>query len=125
MADSSVDCLKLRGSGDGRSEYPGVGGMSLSSKPTEYFVAVGSAMVFVVLQHKDKPFLARVAIAAVSGGVGYALAADFALWTGRSEVLGAFLLTAFGFAALDLASSLLADRKFLKSLISKRMGGPS
>ena len=92
-------------------------------KPLEYYVAVASAMIFVVFQHKDKPWLARVVIAGMSGGIGYALAKDFALWTGRSEVLGAFLLTAFGYVALDLAASLFTDRKLFRDAIAKRLGG--
>lgn len=95
----------------------------LTNKPFEYYVAVISAAVFVALQHKDKPWWSRVAIAAVSGGIGYALAGEFAAWTGRSEVLGAFLLTAFGYVALDLAASLLADRKLVREIILKRLGG--
>lgn len=97
----------------------------LAQKPLEYYVAVASAMIFVALQHKDKPWWARTATAAVSGGVGYALAGEFAAWTGRSEVLGAFLLTAFGYAALDLVVSVLADRKLVRAIIVKQFGGSS
>jgi hypothetical protein len=97
----------------------------MPEKPFEYYIAVLSAMAFVALQHKDKPWWSRVVIAGLSGGSGYALAADFAHWTGRSEVLGAFLLTAFGYVALDLGVSLVADRKMITEIITKRLGGPS
>ncbi len=92
-------------------------------KPFEYYVAVLSAMIFVAVQHKDKPWLARVVIAGMSGGIGYALAKDFAAWTGRSEVLGAFLLTAFGYIVLDIVAAMLADRKLIREAIVKRLGG--
>jgi hypothetical protein len=92
-------------------------------RPFEYYVAVVSAMIFVAVQHKDKHWLARVLIAGMSGGLGYSLAKDFALWTGRSEVLGAFLLTAFGYIVLDVVAAVLADRKLIREAIIKRLGG--
>ena len=93
------------------------------TKPFEYYLAVLAAMGFVVLQHRDKPWWARTAIAAISGAVGYALAADFASFTGRSEILGAFLLTAFSYVLLDLIGAVIADRKLIKDILQRRYGG--
>lgn len=93
------------------------------NKPLEYYIAVCAAMGYVAMQHKDKPWWSRTAIAAISGGIGYALAADFAHWTGRSEVLGAFLLTAFSYVVLDLTAAMLADRGLIRDILRQRFGG--
>lgn len=92
------------------------------SKPIEFWVALGAGILIVIERHKDKPMLSRTAIAGASGGIGYSLASDFALWTGRSEVIGVMLLTAFGYLAMDIGTALISDTALWKRLVEKRLG---
>lgn len=93
------------------------------NKPLEWYLALSAAIGYVWMQHKEKTWHARVLIASISGGIGSSLAPDFATMTGRSEFLWVLLLTAFGYILLDLIGSLLLDRKFVKDILGKRLGG--
>ena len=93
------------------------------SKPFEYWIALIAAMLFVVMQHKEKPWYSRTAIAAVSGGVGFSQAPELASYLGRSELLTVMILTAFGYLLLDAIGALIADRDWLKTVIKTRLGG--
>lgn len=95
----------------------------MMNKPVEWYIALAAAMGYVWLQHKEKPWYARVAIASVSGGIGYSLAPEFAEVTGRSEFLGVLLVTAFGYVVLDVIGAILMDRKLLKDVLKSRLGG--
>ncbi len=96
--------------------------MSLSHKPPEFWIALGAGVLFVLLNNPEKSLWKRAAIAAMSGGLGFALAPDVAVWTGRSEALCAMALTALGYMALDLVASLIADRTLIKDVIRRRSG---
>lgn len=91
-------------------------------RPYEFWVALIAGMLVVIERHKEKPLLSRALIAAISGGVGYSLAPELASWSGRSEVLAVMVLTTFGYLAIDLGMSLLADRQFVMDLIRSRLG---
>lgn len=95
----------------------------MGSKPLEYWIALVVGMMIVVQQHREKPWLARVFIAAISGGIGYSAAPELAAWAGRSETLAVMFLTAFGYALIDVATSIVADRATIREIIVKRLGG--
>lgn len=95
----------------------------MMNKPLEWYIALLAAIGYVWLQHKEKPWYARVMIASVSGGIGASLAPEFAEVTGRSEFLGVLLLTAFGYIVLDLIGAILMDRKLIKDIFKSRVGG--
>lgn len=84
----------------------------------EQLTALAAAMIFVALQHREKPWLARVGIAGVSGGLGFSLHAEIAsvfTWLGPASAMA--IVTAFGYALMDFAASLIADRAFLLDVL--------
>lgn len=95
------------------------------NKPIEFWVALGVGALIVLERHKDKPVISRMMITAISAGIGYALAPEAAEMTGRSEVLAVMILSAFGYMIIDITTSLIADREFLKDIIKARLGGKS
>ncbi|WP_320178134.1 hypothetical protein [Roseovarius pacificus] len=95
-------------------------------KTADHYIALAAAMIFVALQHREKPWLARTLIAGASGGIGYSLApevAQLAHWMG--ERMAMVMVTAFGYAALDVMLALLSDRDSIKELAASwlRRGG--
>ncbi len=89
----------------------------------EKYVALAAAMFFVLLQHREKPWLVRTGIAGASGGMGYAVAPEAAAafsWLG--EVTAMVVITALIYAALDMVSGLIADRDAIKAIILRRGG---
>lgn len=92
-------------------------------RPFEHYLALLSAMIFVVLQHKEKPMLSRLVIAGVSGGMGSALATDAAELTGRSEIIAVVVITAFSYLVLDAVGALISDREAIKEILVRRLGG--
>lgn len=93
------------------------------NKPLEYWIALAVGILVVIERHREKSLLARTGIAAISGGFGYSLAPEAALWSGRSETLAVMILTAFGYAMIDLVFAVIADRKLLREIIRRRLGG--
>lgn len=92
-------------------------------KPVEYWIALAVGVLIVIERHREKSLLSRTFIAAISGGFGYSLAPDVAAWANRSETLAVMILTAFGYAIIDLTFALIADRALLRDIIRRRMGG--
>ena len=93
-------------------------------KTIDHYIALAAAMIFVALQHREKPYLARILIAGASGGIGYSLApevAQIASWLG--ERMAMVMVTAFGYAALDVALALFSDKDTIKEIVSRRLGG--
>lgn len=93
------------------------------NKPLEYWIALVVGVLIVIERHREKSLLSRVGIASISGGFGYSLAPEAAAWSGRSETLAVMILTAFGYAVIDLTFALIADRKLLRDIIRRRLGG--
>lgn len=93
------------------------------TKPLEYWIALIVGVLIVIERHREKSLLSRVGIASISGGFGYSLAPEAASWSGRSETLAVMILTTFGYAVIDLTFALIADRKLLRDIIRRRLGG--
>lgn len=96
-------------------------------KPLEYWVAFLTAILIVFDRHREKGLLSGMLYAAISGGIGYSMAPDLAAWMGRSEILAVMILTAFGYALIDVGMALISDRQRLvediRNIILRRMGG--
>jgi len=95
----------------------------MTERPLEYYLALVSAMIFVVMQHKEKPWLARVGIAGASGGIAVGVAADLAAaisWMGETTAVTA--VAALAYALLDLCMAILADRQTVIDTARKLMG---
>ncbi len=89
----------------------------------EQLTALAAAMLFVALQHREKPWFTRVGIAGVSGGLGFSLHAEVAhvfAWLGPASAMA--IVTALGYAILDFAASVIADRAFLLDVIKGTFG---
>jgi len=93
-------------------------------KQYEHWIVLAAAMIFVALQHKEKPWLARIAIAGVSGAIGGTVAPEFAQRMTMVGPLGwTLIVTAFGYAALDVSLSLLSDRDSIRDIAIRWLGG--
>lgn len=93
------------------------------NKPIEYYIALAGAVLFVVMQHKEKPIAARGMIAGISGAFGYSLAHPISVLAGVPEILVMTALTAFGYVVMDTIGALLLDRKFFIELVKAKLGG--
>ena len=92
-------------------------------KPFEFWVALAAGVLIVIERHKEKSILSRAVIAAISAGIGYALAPDLASISGRSEVLAVMVLTTFGYLAIEIATGLFQDRDLIRDIVKTRLGG--
>lgn len=89
-----------------------------------HWIALIAAMVFVAMQHKEKPVLARACIAGISGALGHTLSAEVAASLGFFGPLGwLVVVTAFGYAALDIGLALVSDRESIMEIVKARLGG--
>lgn len=79
-------------------------------------------MAIVYARSTDKPVLQRSLLVGISGGIGYSLTPDLAIFLGRSEVLVAMFLTAFGYFIIDMAFKVFSDREFIMEIIRARIG---
>lgn len=89
-----------------------------------HWIALVAAMIFVAMQHREKPMLARAVIAGISGALGHTLSAEIAVSLGIFGPLGwLVIVTAFGYAALDIGLALVSDRESIKEVLKSRLGG--
>ena len=44
------------------------------NEPIKYYMALAAGTLFVIMQHKEKPWLSRVSIAGISGAIGSGIA---------------------------------------------------
>lgn len=94
-------------------------------KPLEFYAALAAGVLFVIFQHKEKTWLARISIAGMSGLLAYSLAPEVAAYFGRSENLAVLGLSAFSYALMDLVGAILADRETVMEFVRRRLrGGP-
>lgn len=93
-------------------------------KTTDYYIALASAMLFVVLWHKEKPWWSRVAISGMSGGFGYTLSPELAPSVSfLGEATMVVLVTALSFVLLDTVTALVADREVILDLVRRSKKG--
>jgi len=91
-------------------------------KSVEFWVAIAVGVLIVLHRNADKSRLTRITLAAISGGLAFSFAPEFAEWTGRSENLAAVVISAFGYMIFDIAAAVLSDRDFIKSVIMRWAG---
>ncbi|WP_412507537.1 hypothetical protein [Roseovarius sp. SYSU LYC5161] len=95
-------------------------------KPIEHWIALAAAMVFVAMQHREKPRIARVVIAGISGGMGYAMSGEIARvvpFIGQATAI--VVVTALIYAFLDTATAIIADRSAIVAAARRLLGGRS
>ena len=92
-------------------------------KSVDHYIALAAAMLIVAMQHKEKPWAARVTIAGASGGIGNSIAPEVAQMTAwLGEVSAMVVVTALIYGALDTIAALIADREVIKSIAWGRFG---
>ena len=98
--------------------------MSLFGRSIEDWSVLAAAAVYVYIRHSDKPPLRRAAIVTVSGILAVNLAPEIGAMTSAIGPRTIMLLLLVGiWFALDLFSSLIAEREEIFKLILKHLGG--
>ena len=94
----------------------------MTNESVKFYVALMAGMWYVAIQHREKTRLARVAISAISGAIGYSTSSDIAVWLGYSPILVVMVVTAFSYAFMDIAGAILADRATVLKIVKSRLG---
>lgn len=87
----------------------------------ELWFALVIGMIVVVMQHREKPWITRAAIAGVSGGIGY-LMRDESFIPMLGPAAHVIIITAFSYLVLDIGFALFQDRQ-LVSKVARRLAG--
>lgn len=95
----------------------------MDERPPEFWIGLVAATMYVFRKSEAKGVVTRMLEAGVSGGLGFSLAASASTWTGGSETIAAVLITAVGYLGLDILTSLVADRQFIRDILVRRFGG--
>lgn len=95
----------------------------IAHRPPEVWIALTAGAAYVFQKSAQRTMAGRVIEAGISGGIGYAVGPDAAAWAGINGALAAILVSALGYLALDVLTSLVADRAMVKEIILRRLGG--
>lgn len=96
-----------------------------SDRPPEFWAGLIAATMFVFNKSEGRRLMKRTTEAGVSGGIGYAAAPWVAERAGGSETIAVIVVTSVGYLLLEVITSIVADRAFIKDLIKQRLGGKS
>lgn len=105
------------------SDNPDLWQSLTSARSPEVWVAMVAGALYVYRKSTHASRASRVFEAGISGMLGYSLGPDVAQWAGVNEAIAVVLLSSLGYLCLDVLTSLVADRKVLRSIIIKRLGG--
>lgn len=82
-----------------------------------HWIALAAAMIFVAVQHREKPWLSRTLIAGISGAMGHVVAPEFAETFSVPGPIGwTVITTAIGYAVLDIVLALISDRAAIREI---------
>jgi uncharacterized membrane protein YoaK (UPF0700 family) len=94
------------------------------NKPIEFWAVLLGMVIYVASRDAERePVAKRVAKTLASALLTIGLSPTIAPWVRGSELLAAVAVMAFSMIVLDVATALLGDRDFIKSIIAKRLGG--
>jgi hypothetical protein len=94
------------------------------NKPIEYWIALVALVIYVASRNAENdPILRRVTKTAVSAGLTLALSPDIAARLHANETWAAVIIMAIGFVVLDVFTSTVGNRAFLRSVIRGRITG--
>ncbi|KQI66972.1 hypothetical protein AN189_18125 [Loktanella sp. 3ANDIMAR09] len=94
------------------------------NKPVEFWLIVAGMLIYVATRAAENdPIMMRAAKAATAGLLGVGGSHEVAPFVRGSEVIAAVLIMAFAQLVLDVATAIMSDREFIKSLVRKRLGG--
>lgn len=86
-------------------------------------MALAAGVLYVYRKSPHPSRFSRMVEASISGMIGYSVGDSAAEWAGVNEALSFLLITAVGYLALDVLTSIVADRRMLRDIIIKRLGG--
>ena len=92
------------------------------NKPLEFWIALVAGVGFVALRNKKEPLLTRTSVAAISGGLGFSLTPDIAIYTGVPEIPIVLLLTSVGYIALEILVAIVSDKDLMIDAIKSKIG---
>lgn len=96
----------------------------MMDKPITHWLAMVGVGLWVMGRDAETEGLSRrIVKTAASGFLAAGLSSDFSSYFGFSESIAAVIIMAFGLMLLDLITAIIADRTFIKEMISKRFGG--
>mgnify|MGYP005990326573 CR=1 FL=1 len=88
-------------------------------RTTEFWIALGSAALYVYKNSNEKAIHHRTLVVASSAGFGYSLADDLSKSTPLAEGLSCVIITVFSHLLIDAVTAIFADRDFLKEVVKK------
>ena len=94
------------------------------NKPIEYWIALVALVIYVASRNAENdPILKRVTKTVVSAGLTLALSPDIATRLHADETWAAVIIMAIGFVVLDVFTSTVGSRSFIRSVIKGRFKG--
>lgn len=96
-----------------------------SARSPEVWIALMAGILYVYRKSPHPSRVSRMIEAGISGMLGYSIGPDAAKWAGIHEAFSVLLVASLGYLALDVLSSIVSDRKVLRDIIIKRLGGGS
>lgn len=94
------------------------------NKTTEYWIALVTLAIYVVARNAEaEPIRRRVIKTMVSAGLTLALSPTIAVYVHADETWAAVIIMSVGFMALDVFTSTVGSRAYLRSIIRSKLGG--
>lgn len=93
------------------------------ARSSEVWIALTAGVLYVYRKSEHPSRLSRAGEAGISGMLAYSLGPEVAAATDISPALVVILLAAAGYLALDVVTSLIADRAALREILIRRLGG--
>ena len=93
------------------------------NKTIEYWIAVATLVVYVASKNAEsEPILRRVVKTMVSAGLTLSLSPQVSVKLGINETWAAVIIMSIGFVVLDVFTSTVGNRTFIKSMIRSKFG---
>ena len=105
------------------SDNPDLWQTVANARSPEVWIAIAAGILYVYRKSPHPSRFSRVIEAGISGMLGYSIGPAAAAWAGVNDAVTHVLITALGFLALDVLTSVVADRAVLRDIIIKRLGG--
>lgn len=95
----------------------------INARSPEVWIAIGAGILYVYRKSPHPSRASRMIEAGISGMLGYSTGPAAAAWANVNDALAVVLITSLGYLALDVLTSVVADRAVLRDIIIKRLGG--
>lgn len=94
------------------------------NKPLEYWAVLIGMVLYAASRDAEKEALWRRVVKTIASAfLAVGLSPALAPYLRGSETVATVAVMAFGMMALDVATALIGDRKFVQDLIKSRLGG--